>query len=118
MDDNQTRLMMLFRFLCAFAWADMVVQQEEVDMIERLMSSLDLKEEGKEQVRKWLKNPPPAEEIDPYLIPLDLQNILLDAAQAVVLSDGEIHPQETELLNSLKQIFEDIRTSTSDDEGN
>ena len=118
MDENQKRLMMLFQFLCAFAWADMVVQKEEVEMIERLMESLKLEEQGRIQVREWLKKPPPAEVIDPYLIPLDLQSILLDAAQAVVLSDGEIHPQETELLNALKQIFTDIKNAPAPEDNN
>ena len=111
MDQLEDRKMMLFRFLCAFAWADFVIQTEEVEMIERLMISLNLSEENRQHVREWLVSPPRAEEVDPYLIPLDQQSVLLEAAQAIVLSDGELHPREAELLTSLKRIFAEMKSA-------
>jgi len=88
----------LMRFVCSFAWADLEVSPEERDFIIKLIARLDLDEEETEQVTQWLEVPPKADDLDPEDIPREHRKLFLDAAKAMILSDGSIEDVEAENL--------------------
>ena len=68
--DHRARLQ-LMRFVCSFAWADLEVRSAEQSFVTKIMERLDLSKEERKKVATWLKVPPPPEEVDPALVPLD-----------------------------------------------
>ena len=100
----------VMRFICAFAWADLEIQSDERNIITQIMKALDLEEEHHGKVHLWLERPPRAEDVDPFTIPENLKGIIIDAAKAVILADGELQDSEMDLLELLQNIFAEGNT--------
>ena len=113
MSHSRQRLLQLFHFMCAFAWADLEIQEEERAMIERLLLALELPPEDWAQVLQWLEHPPEPDAIDPYNIPIDFREQIYAAAKAVVLSDGEMAPSERDMLQLLRNAFNEMQAAES-----
>ncbi|MCA9709153.1 MAG: TerB family tellurite resistance protein [Myxococcales bacterium] len=92
------------RFVCAFAWADLEVQDDEKAVVEKLIKTLDL-EGDRDQINRWLRSPPPPEEVDPTRVPRAHRELFLDAARAVFSADGVIDPKEQENFELLEQLL-------------
>ncbi len=88
----------LMRFICSFAWADLEIQPQEREFIVRMVDRLELDEEDTAEVAQWLQVPPPADDLDPEDIPREHRKLFLDAAKAMVLSDGNVEDVEAENL--------------------
>ena len=101
--DHEDRLR-LMKFVCSFAWADLEVQDGEKKVIERLIKTMEL-EADRELINRWLRSPPPAEEVDPTRVPRAHRELLLDAARAVFSADGVIDPKEQEHFELLEQLL-------------
>ncbi len=97
--------LLLMRFVCTFAWADMEVRQEERNLVADLARSLELSEEDLESVSRWLVTPPPPEEVDPQQIPLAHRQMFLAAAQAMIAIDGEVDDKEADTLELFEQLL-------------
>ena len=99
--DDRLRLM---KFVCSFAWADLEIQDDERQFVDKMIQKLDL-EEDRAKVEGWLKSPPPAEDVDPTRVPRAHREFLLDAAKAVFAADGVIDPKERESFELLEQLL-------------
>ena len=95
----------VMRFICAFAWADLEIQQAERKLINQIMEVIQLAEEHRPTVLGWLDRPPRAEDVDPLSIPDNLKELILDAATGVILADGELQDAEIDLLDLFQQIL-------------
>jgi uncharacterized tellurite resistance protein B-like protein len=102
--DREDRLQ-LMRFVCSFAWADLEISDREREFIVNMVARLDLDEEEREQVNKWLEMPPAADELDPADIPREHRQLFLDAARALILADGDVDDAEAENLVILDQLL-------------
>lgn len=102
--DREDRLQ-LMRFVCSFAWADLEVSDSERDFIVRMVDRLDLDDSERAQVTEWLEVPPRADEVDPTDIPKEHRELFLDAARAMIFSDGEIDEVEAENLIIFDQLL-------------
>lgn len=102
--DTPQRLQ-LMQFVCSFAWADLKVHDAERAFVRRMVERLDLGPEEREQVRGWLRSPPPAESIDPTSVPPAHRKLFLEAVEGIVAADGEIAPEERESLELLRELF-------------
>lgn len=102
--DREDRLR-LMRFICSFAWADLEVRPEERDLIVRMVDRLDLDDGDREQVAEWLQVPPRPDDVDPADIPREHRRLFLDAARAMILSDGNVEDIEAENLIILEQLL-------------
>ncbi len=96
----------LMRFLCSFAWCDLEVHEKEKKFIRRMVKELALDAAEKKQVEGWIALPPRATEVDPAEIPREHRKLFLDACRAVVMADGEIHPQEQINLALLQELLQ------------
>jgi tellurite resistance protein len=94
----------LMKFVCSFAWADLEVQDDERDFVNRMIGKLDL-EADRSRIEGWLRSPPPPEEVDPTRVPRQHRQLLLDAARAVFNADGVIDPKERENFELLEQLL-------------
>ncbi len=101
--DREDRLR-LMRFVCSFAWADLEVQDDEKEFVTKLIDRLGLQDDA-EQIQRWLKSPPPPEEVDPTRVPRAHRELFLDAARAVFGADGVIDPKEQENFELLEQLL-------------
>ncbi len=101
---SEERLLLL-EFVCAFAWADLEVRDEERDLVHRLVRQLDLSKEEAAKVEEWLRRPPKPEDIDPNKVPHRHRELFLAAAHQMIASDGEISPEEQENYELLKQLL-------------
>lgn len=102
--DRASRLR-LMKFVCSFAWADLEVRRAERAFIAELLDRLDLSASDREQVRGWLDVPPSPEAVDPGLIPVEHRRLFLDEIAGVILSDGEVAPEERENLEILRELL-------------
>lgn len=97
--------MILMRFVCSFAWADERVRQEERALVERYIQRLGFDHSEETQVRAWLESPPPAESVDPKLIPAHHRALFIHAIESVVAVDGDIAPVERNRLIQLANLL-------------
>jgi uncharacterized membrane protein YebE (DUF533 family) len=93
------------RFVCSFAWADLEIKKAEREFILTMVLRLGLDEEEQEQVAQWLEVPPRADDLDPADIPKEHRKLFLDAAKAMIMSDGDISDVEAENLIILDQLL-------------
>jgi len=90
--------MLLMRFVCSFAWADLEVKPEERDLVARWVRRLQLDDEEQQQVFQWLESPPPPASVDPTLVPRAHRMRFLRAIESTVAVDGEVSPEERDSL--------------------
>lgn len=102
---NKEDRLQLMRFVCSFAWADLEITEREREFILKLVIRLGLEEEEQEQVAEWLEVPPRADDLDPADVPTEHRQLFLDAAKAMILSDGTIEDVEAENLIILDQLL-------------
>lgn len=102
--DREDRLQ-LMRFVCSFAWADLEVTDRERDFVVKMVDRLGLDDDERSQVDKWLEVPPHPDELDPEDVPREHRELFLDAARAMILSDGEVDDVEAENLIILDQLL-------------
>jgi uncharacterized membrane protein YebE (DUF533 family) len=102
---NREDRLQLMRFVCSFAWADLEVSDREREFIVKMVIRLGLNEEEQDQVAQWLEVPPRADDLDPADIPREHRKLFLDAARAMILSDGTIEEEEAENLIIFDQLL-------------
>jgi hypothetical protein len=90
--------LLLMRFVCSFAWADLEVKPEERDLVARLVHRLQLDDEEKRQVFEWLESPPPPGSVDPTRVPRAHRMKFLRAVESTVAVDGEVSAEERDSL--------------------
>jgi hypothetical protein len=90
--------LLLMRFVCSFAWADLEVRPQERELVARMIRRLELDEEEEQQVLEWLESPPPLGSVDPKLVPKAHRMKFLRAVESTVTVDGEVSPEERESL--------------------
>lgn len=88
----------LMRFICSFAWADLEIRPEEREFVVKMVTRLELNEDETAQVAQWLQVPPRADDLDPEDIPREHRQLFLDAAKAMIMSDGSVEDVEAENL--------------------
>ncbi|MEZ4375236.1 MAG: TerB family tellurite resistance protein [Polyangiaceae bacterium] len=97
--------LLLLKFVCAFAWADLQVQKQERQFVHRLVKQLKLEKDEAKLVDGWLANPPTPEEVDPATVPRKHRKLFLDTAKKLIESDGNIDPNEAEIFELLEQLL-------------
>lgn len=102
--DRRDRLT-LMKFVCAFAWADLSLHDEERAFVRRLVSRLGFDDEEEAQIRDWLRSPPPEDSVDPTTIPREHKRVFLAAIDGVIAADGVIAPEERESVRLLKELM-------------
>jgi hypothetical protein len=90
--------LLLMRFVCSFAWADLEVQDEERALVAQMIQRLDLDKEERRQVVRWLESPPAPSSVDPKLVPKAHRVKFLRAVESTVAVDGEVSPEERDCL--------------------
>ena len=95
--------LLLLQFVCAFAWADDVVEDGERRFVRRIMDRLALSADEVKDVESWLLVPPAAEEVEPSRIPVELRQVFLGAVRAVLFADGNVSPEEEAKLAALQR---------------
>jgi len=104
-DLSKDERFLLLKFVCAFAWADLEVQDQEREFVKRLIEGLGLSEAENRQVAGWLKHGVPPEEVDPNRVPRKHREIFLKFAEAVIVADGKVDPNEAENYELLKALL-------------
>ncbi|MBN2798290.1 MAG: TerB family tellurite resistance protein [Deltaproteobacteria bacterium] len=102
---NHEDRLRLLRFVCSFAWADLDVNTSERDYVHQLTERLHLTEDEKVLVEAWLVVPPPAEDIDPFDIPEEQRQAVLEAAAALIRADGQVAQAELENFMLLEALI-------------
>ena len=102
---NREDRLQLMRFVCSFAWADLEITDREREFIVKMVIRLGLDEEEQVQVAQWLEVPPRADDLDPGDIPKEHRQLFLDAAKAMILSDGTVEDVEAENLVIFDQLL-------------
>lgn len=101
--DREERLH-LMKFVCSFAWADLEIQDQEREFVNRMIERLHL-EEDRAQVLRWLEHPPPIEDIDPTTVPRAHRALFVEAVEALIKADNVIDEAEAENFELFKQLL-------------
>jgi uncharacterized tellurite resistance protein B-like protein len=99
---NRDERLLLMKFVCGFAWTDLEIRDSERNFVHRLVERLELDQEERDQVEEWLSVSPAPSSLDPARIPAEHRHTFLEAARAVVYSDGEVDAEEREQLDKLR----------------
>ena len=102
--ETEDRLRLL-RFVCSFAWADLEVSEPEQRYVRELMNRLDLTPEERAEVEGWLVHPPPAEDIDPFEIPMEHRQAVLQAVAELIRADGVVSEGELDCFMILESLI-------------
>lgn len=102
--ESEDRLKLL-RLVCTMAWADSEVQQEERAFIAKLIFKMGAPAAEIRQVKKWLAEPPPAEDIDPTSIPHEHREMFLEACRGMMAADGNVTDSEKAELERLEKLL-------------
>ena len=97
---------LIFKFLCVLAWADFVIHPAERKFIEDLAQRMNVGSQLEHRIKAWLQHPPRPEDVDPYSIPNDLIELVLEQASLLAKSDGVIDIRELEIIESLHSLCE------------
>lgn len=100
---NKKERMLLLKFVCAFAWADLEVKDSEVKFVKRLMDRLELDEAERAQVDEWLVTAPAPDSVSPGRIPQEHKRVFIESARALMYVDGDIDDDERAQLDRLKE---------------
>ncbi|MFO0712013.1 MAG: TerB family tellurite resistance protein [Sandaracinus sp.] len=95
----------LMKFVCAFAWADLEIADQERSFITKMAKQLHLTGDDHKQVKAWMELPPKVEELDPNEIPREHRKIFLEVARDLVAADGAVTEEERENLALLEQLL-------------
>jgi uncharacterized tellurite resistance protein B-like protein len=103
---NREGRLKLIRFVCAMAWADLDVNEQERAHVLKVMERLGIDApEDRQEVMRLLKSPPPADDLDPYEIPRALRVLFVKECEDMIRADGVIHPDEADAIVLLKKIL-------------
>lgn len=97
--------LLLLRFVCAFAWSDLEVQEQERRFVSRLTARLALDAEERAQVEEWLELGVAPEEVDPNRVPQQHRELFLRVVGDLIRADGVIDPNEAEDYALLKKLL-------------
>ena len=100
----ESRLLLL-KFLCAFAWADLEIKDKEQSFLERVARHFDLRVSEIDQFAGWLKVPPRADELDPEQVPRAERELFLSMVVQLIDADGDVSEEERENLLLLEEIL-------------
>lgn len=95
----------LLRFVCSFAWADLDVSPAERAYVHELVERLHLSTAEAAEVEGWLQVPPPAEDVDPFDIPMQHRQAVLEAAAEMIKVDGRLDHRELESYMILEALI-------------
>lgn len=94
--------LLLVKFVCAYAWTDLEIQEGERRFVERLIGRLALDEQDRREAEQWLHVAPSPSEVDPSLVPAEHRRAFVEAVRAVMYADGNVDPEERAQLERLK----------------
>ena len=104
-DLTRAERMLLLRFVCSFAWADLEVQDEERTFVQKMVRRLELEDDDLKQVEGWLEVPPPPDEVDPSDVPPAHRQIFLETIRGLIAADKRVDPEERENLTLFEQLL-------------
>ena len=94
--------LLLLKFVCAFAWADLEVREAERNFVRRLIRRFALDQADAAQVEHWLTVSPSPGSVAPGQVPPEHREAFVEAARAVIFADGEVDPEERQQLERLE----------------
>lgn len=93
----------LLKFLCAFAWTDLDVQEAEKRFIRRVTEKLSLDAGDRQQVEAWLHVAPSPNSVTPDQVPTQHRRAFLEAVRALIYVDGEVDAEERDAFEKLQR---------------
>jgi hypothetical protein len=99
--------LLLLRFVCAFAWTDLRVRDQEKAFVRRLVQRLELDADAASEVEQWLHVSPAPGSVDPSRVPKEHRRAFIEAVRGVIYVDGEVETEE-------RMRFEQLQAALSD----
>jgi hypothetical protein len=95
----------IMRFAIACAWADLELDEAELDVIFELAAELRLDAIGRALLVEWVEMPPAPEDVDPTLLDAKEARACLVIAKRVIEADGKKTEEECALYALLSELF-------------
>jgi len=99
---NAAERLLLLKYLCAFAWTDLVVTDAERRFVRRMVKHAELGESDAAQVEAWLDVAPSSASVDVRQVPREKRRVFIEAARALMHADGEVEAEERAQLDRLR----------------
>jgi uncharacterized tellurite resistance protein B-like protein len=94
--------LLLLRFVCAFAWTDLAIQEGERKFVTRLMERMQLTPEERAEAEGYLYVAPSPEATNAKLVPREHRRIFIDAVRALIYADGSVDAEERDRFERLQ----------------
>jgi uncharacterized tellurite resistance protein B-like protein len=94
--------LLLLRFVCAFAWTDLRIEDGERRFVERLMERLELTPEERAETLGYLHVAPSPQAVNPKLVPAEHRRVFIDTIRALIYADGGVDVEEREHFERLR----------------
>lgn len=94
--------MLLLRFVCAFAWTDLIITDKERKFVKRLVDRLGLTGEDAEEVEEWLHVAPAPGSVDPNQVPAAHRRAFVETVRATIYADGSVDDEERAQFEKLR----------------
>jgi DnaJ-domain-containing protein 1 len=89
----------ILKLLVAMAWADGKVDEEELEVVEALLSAFEAGADEAEGLRAWARSRRSLEEVDVTSLTVSDLELALQHAVLLTFIDGEQSPEEVALLD-------------------
>ncbi|HUT77744.1 MAG TPA: hypothetical protein VM285_08670 [Polyangia bacterium] len=89
----------ILKLLVAMAWADGKVDEEELEVVEALLSAFEAGAEEAEELRGWARTRRSLDEVDVTSLTVSDLELALQHAVLLTFIDGEQSPDEVALLD-------------------
>lgn len=103
-DLNDEERRNLLKLVCAFAWADSKIQDEERAAIGRLIDRLELGDDVRRDAHFWLQDKEHAAELGDVMesVPKTHRDLFVDVCRELIGSDDEVTADEKQELALLE----------------
>ncbi len=91
----------ILKLLVAMAWADGKVDEEEMEVVEALISAFEAGEDEAEGMRAWARSRRSLDEVDVTSLTVSDLELALQHAVLLTFIDGEQSSEEVALLDSV-----------------
>ena len=102
---TQAQRQRVLKFGVSSAWADLSLDEREVEVLFDIADELALDAQGRTRFLSWLTDPPRPEEVDPAKVADEERALCLSVASRVIAADGRTSEEEEAFLSLLTELL-------------
>lgn len=103
---DPAELRTFIRAMCAAAWSDRMIQDEERDALSGFIDAADLDQAQHDEALAWLNSPVPIDDVDWAALRPEVRAYVYLSAVRIVKADGKVESSESAFLREIAERME------------